>query len=84
MGLVSGFTKGFADLVVLPVSGVIDFFSHSLEGADASLSSIGRSIQRKKPATRNRLPRAMGGHFLIVAYDKDRAKAQVILYFVFQ
>ncbi|CAI5463253.1 unnamed protein product, partial [Closterium sp. Yama58-4] len=75
-GLLLGFGKGLAGLVVHPVTGCLHSLAFLVAGLDASTASCARMVQRKHQLQRLRLPRAISADGVVHEYSKDDAVGQ--------
>ncbi|XP_078179744.1 uncharacterized protein LOC144573852 isoform X2 [Carex rostrata] len=78
-GFVSGVGKGLIGVAAQPVSGVLDLFAKTTEGANAVKNKISSAIMAEEQISRRRLPRVIGGDNLLRPYDEHKATGQAIL-----
>lgn len=76
-GFVSGVGKGLIGVAAQPVSGVLDLFAKTTEGANAVKNKISSAIMAEEQISRRRLPRVIGGDNLLRPYDEHKATGQV-------
>jgi vacuolar protein sorting-associated protein 13A/C len=80
LGLAHGLGRAVVGFIVQPVSGVLDFFSLTVDGIGASCSRCVEVFNNKEALQRIRLPRAIHADGVLREYCERRALGQMILH----
>ncbi|KAM7253783.1 hypothetical protein ACFE04_031465 [Oxalis oulophora] len=80
LGLAHGLGRAALGFIVQPVSGVLDFFSLTVDGIGASCSRCVEVFQNKGVMQRIRLPRAIHADGVLREYCERKALGQMILH----
>ncbi|XP_052881690.1 uncharacterized protein LOC108482794 [Gossypium arboreum] len=80
LGLAQGIGRAFLGIFVQPVSGVLDFFSLTVDGIGASCSKCLEVLNNKSTFQRIRNPRAIRADGILREYSEKEATGQMVLY----
>ncbi|CAM6084054.1 unnamed protein product [Calypogeia fissa] len=79
IGFFQGVGKAALGFVMLPVSGLLDFVSLTVNGVGVTCTSCFELFEHEPDFTRRRLPRALRGNSIIFPYNPVEAEGQAIL-----
>jgi vacuolar protein sorting-associated protein 13A/C len=79
-GFFQGVGKAALGFVMLPVSGVLDFVSLTVNGVGVTCISCFELFEHEPTFDRKRLPRAIKGSNIIFAYNPQEAEGQVSIH----
>lgn len=79
VGFFQGLGKAALGFVMLPVSGVLDFVSLTVNGVGVSCTSCFELFEHEPVLTRKRLPRSIRGSSIIFPYNPHDAQGQVLV-----